>query len=50
MLNTYRNTNNGFDLLVAVAYEMSTQLGDLGTKLSDLVADLNLQPGETIPN
>ena len=34
---TYMNIDNGFDLLVAVIFAMSTQLGGLGPKYQDLV-------------
>ena len=45
-LITYMNNYNGFDLIVAVLFVMSTQLGD---KAQDLLIYFRLGEGETPP-
>ena len=44
------NTDNGFDLMVAVAFTISPKLGVIGPKTSDIITSLTLQSGETIPD
>ena len=44
------NTDNGFDLMVAVAFTISTKLVVIGPKTSDIITSLTLQSGETIPD
>ena len=43
------NNDNGFDLIFAVVFAMSPQLGVLGTKYQDLVIPFFLYEGETLP-
>ena len=43
------NNNNGFDLLIAVVFSISTQLEVLGHKAQDLVISFHLGEVETIP-
>ena len=43
------NNDNGFDLIFAVVFAMSPQLGGLGTKYQDLVIPFFLYEGETLP-
>ena len=43
------NNDNGFDLLIDVVFDMSTQLGRIGPKHQDLVISFNLGEGEKIP-
>ena len=42
------NNDNGFDLLIAVVFAMSPQLGLLGPKAQDLVISFRLGEGETL--
>ena len=48
-LITYINNDNGFDLLIAVVFGMSSQRVVLGTKYQDLVISVCLVEGETFP-
>ena len=43
------NNDNGFDLLIDVVFEMSSQLGGLGPKYQDLVISFHLAEGEALP-
>ena len=43
------NTNNGFDLMVAVSFTIIPQLRVNGTKPSGIINSLTLKPNETIP-
>ena len=43
------NNDNGFDLLIAVVFATSPQLGGLGPKAQDLVIYFRLGEGETLP-
>ena len=43
------NNNNGFDLLIAVLFAMSSWLGGLGTKAQDLLVSFCLGEVETLP-
>ena len=42
------NTDNVFDLMVAVAFTISPKLVFIGPKASDIITSLTLRPGETI--
>ena len=43
------HNNSGFDLLIAIVFDMSPQLGGLGPKSQDLVIPFSLVEGETLP-
>ena len=43
------NNDNGFDLLIAVEFAISTQLRGLGTKYKDIVISFRLGEVETLP-
>ena len=43
------DNDNGFDLLIAVIFDTSPQLGTLGTKYQELVIWFHLGEVETIP-
>ena len=43
------NNDNGFDLLIAVVFDMSTQIVGIGTKAQDIVISFRLGEGEDIP-
>ena len=43
------NNDDGFDLLIAVVFAMSTQLGGLGPKHKDIVIYFHLGEGEILP-
>ena len=44
------NTNNGFDILVYVSFNISPQPEVIGPKPSDIITSLNLQPCKTTPD
>ena len=43
------NNENGFDIIIAVVFAMSNQLGGLGTKAEDLVFYFRVGEVETLP-
>ena len=43
------NNDNGFDLIIAVVFSMSTQLGGIGPKSQDLVISIRLGELENLP-
>ena len=43
------NYDNVFEILIAVVFAMSPQLGGLGTKAQDLVIPFRLDEGENLP-
>ena len=47
---TYMNNDNGFDILVAVVFYNSPQLGGIGTKYQDLVRPFQISEGESLPD
>ena len=48
-LVTYMHNYNGFDLLIAVVFDMSPQLGEIGPKAQDFVIPFRFGEGETLP-